>query len=346
MTVGTSVIIREFDHFRCRQKAEEEETLGKKNSAEFLCALRTIMKEINGVLETKSNESVEHMKDEDVEIIEQLELESSVVREVNEELEAERQTDSNEDIDEENQKLKNVERNSVRKRLSDASVQTVEEIDARITCNRKSLDDICYSDSDRDATDYVTSHVTCNSMSKNGFHHSAMDYHAGRKRDIPFMDPAIVDCHLSKLKEMEEVNNVIGDRENSHKNRIVEKDIYNILKLERSNVTFEESIPELEIVRSNSRESSLSEESNEGNVDDSGVESDSLGTSKGRRSFGVVENMLMGRPGFHEERNMLLDMPGVGHRRRLLKGSTSDPCLGHFDLDQYVMKSKFHHLSK
>lgn len=297
-----------YIYCRCQSKGDEGETLGEKRSAEFMSALQTILKEIDTVLELNSTNSKVGMKPE-------LKLEEDLLREVNEELSTDNEQ-GQERVEQGQERVKlvlnkdkkscNIEaKTSATNRLSDASVQT-----ANVT-------DDCIKDS------YTFSGVASRDIVAMHSDHPTEE----SETDMSYVDPAIIDYHLSKLNELES---------KAGKEQHPDAEQPNIIKMLCCQMKVGEGADKTDLVRSNSQDSSLSDEFNDGNIDDSGVESDCFGVS--RRSLGQVESMLGVQGHSRDHDGMYLSR--AGNRQNFLNGSKSEPNLGKFDLEQYVRKSK------
>ncbi|XP_060587900.1 uncharacterized protein LOC132743397 isoform X2 [Ruditapes philippinarum] len=294
---------------RCQAQGEKER--GKKNCAEFMSALRTIMKEIEAVLGQKDDSNVEEIDDKELEEINQLVLEGKLVREVNEELEKEGEIMKSE-CDVFGRHTNETDRIVPKKRLSDASVQTV-------TLEEEYHIDVPDCLSDREITQ------------------------SPRDRFDDF-DPAIIDFHLSprnEIKKKEKRREAEVNRSRATDKADIVQELYSKMNLSNGVVVdnnFERSV---------SRDSSISDD---GVIDDSGVESDCFGGAKGRRSLGILDSML-GENGHYvdnDSTNMrrlhgsasepslrqpdhhqyLLKSRGRGNGSQLLNGQTSIPALG------------------
>ncbi|XP_053398576.1 uncharacterized protein LOC123556380 isoform X2 [Mercenaria mercenaria] len=314
---------------RCIKKGDKEEALGKKNCVEFMSALRTIMKEIDTVLGTSPVSHVQEMEDKDLEEMQQLTLEGDLIREVNLELDKENEMLKHE-VAIDGEKFPISSDRSVPKRLSDVSVQTSIEAEDHEMPGLKQT--YCLSDTDN----HVTDHLTDKQIKEAQLYLSTVGGSDNSDNDMSHLDPAIIDYHMSQLRETEtRKKNRDSELKESKAAQEVDfvKDLYS--KMELRNRLIGNNIE-----RSNSRDSSLSDGSNEGNKDDSGVESDCFGVTRGRRSVGLVENMLGMNRCYGESRGDIVTLPGAGYKERSLRGSTSEPSLGQFDLEQYVMKSK------
>ena len=269
-----------------------------------MSALRTIMKEIETVLVDNQDFHGEDIDDKTLEEINQLALEGKLVREVNEELDVDEGVMYG-DVDVEGRSLDIKEKQMPRKRLSDVSVQTV---------NLAEDNDIdvpdCLSDRGVGQPQFLTQSKYC---------HLPSDRPFDSNREV--LDPAIIDFHLSPVKEIEklekrrEMNK--DDPISTNQATNIVQDLFLKMKLEGNGVV------NGNLERSNSRDSSLSDD---GIIDDSGVESDCFGGIKvGRSLDSKVNDSYRG-----------MDV----RSRRTLHGCVSEPSLKLFDLDQYLMKSK------
>ncbi|KAL4230364.1 hypothetical protein ACF0H5_010747 [Mactra antiquata] len=289
---------------RCKESKVNGEPLGKKNSAAFMAALKTIMKEINAFIESNSGEKLENNEN-----IETLSEEDTLLSEFSKHMELGSKT-------EDCLRLPNhVPDNNFKFKIDDIENAVKRDVEL----NENSLSD---SESDRDNSVYskhlnlptVASDVVRKKNSDKKTHENVPELYSSSSDEnaLSNIDSAVIDYHLSKSCEI----NLTGASEKSG-NSPLEKLFH------KNQAEFNGGFKRNESFDSNTSTSSF-----EGHIDDSGVESDCLRSKGHLSSYQELRevNRMIGR--------------GIVAQPTSPQESSVSSNYNPFSLDEYVLRNK------